>query len=230
MWDWSEEVINTIENDPDWFWDIGTRFSPDMVARKKMHDRFRHNDLELRGKHVAFIYGIDKPRLYRDDTSVYYAFTDGMLTIGSAAGNADIHKRDWENDEFFYWTPNFPLIPIKQAHLIYNHYKKHNILHTLAHLNNKAVFHAPSYYKIINPIVYPSWDTNTWQIQKPVSTVRDEFAIWFWDVGTESAQKRWQEGINEVQRQLGGRWFNGGSIENGMIGSFSKFYKIGPIA
>jgi hypothetical protein len=230
VWDWSEEIVDIIENDPDWWCDIGTRFAPDMVPRKKMHDRFRHNDLELRGKHVAFIYGIDKPRLFRDDTSVYFAFIDIMITIGSAGGNADIHKRDWENDEFFYWSPNFPLIPIKQAHLIYNHYKKHNLLHTLVHVDNKAAFQNLDYYKIINPIVYPSWDTNTWQIIKPSSSVKDEFAKWFWDVGPESAQKKWQEGINEVERQLGGRWFNDGTIMNGMVGSYSKFYRIGPIS
>ena len=229
VWDWSDDLVNIIDNDPDWFWDIGTRFAPDMLPRKKIHDRFEHNELEWQGKNVAFIYGIDKPRLFRDDTSVYFAFIDTMLTIGSAGGNADIHKRNWENDEFFYWTPNFPLIPIKQAHLIYNHYKKHNLLHTLTHVNNKAAFHNAEFYKVINPIVYPSWDTNTWQIKKPTSAVYDEFAKWFWDIGPAATQKRWHEGLNEVERQLGSRWFNKGSIMNGMIGSYSKFYKIGSI-
>jgi hypothetical protein len=226
MWDWSEEVINVIDNDPDWFWDVGTRFAPDMAPRKTMHDRFRHNELEWRGKNVAFIYGIDKPRLFRDDTSVYFAFIDIMVTIGSAGGNADMHKRLWENDEFFYWTPNFPLIPIKQAHLIYNYYKKHNLLHTLTHTNNKAAFQNTAFYKIINPIVYPSWNNNTWQIEKPTSKAGDEFTKWFWDIGPASTQKKWREGVNEVERQLGSRWFNNGSIMNGMIGSYSKFYKI----
>lgn len=228
VWDWTDKIIETVDNNPDWFWTVGTRFAPDAIPRQYMHEVFRHNDrFEEKGKRTAFIFGVDKPRLFRDDQNVYLAFIDLMLTTG-VGNTADINGKDWENDEYFYWTPNMPEIPIKQAHLIYNYLKRTNKLHTLTHINNRGAFHATDYYQMIHPIIYPSWD-NRWQIKKPTGPVRDELGGWFFDYAPESTQKRWWEGIKEVERQIGAKWFNQGSVNEGIQGSYSKLYCIGPI-
>lgn len=229
FWDWTDHILDTLSTKEDWFVDVGTRFAPDAIARRQLHEAFRHNDrFEGRGKKVAFIYGVDKPRLFRDDKQVYVAFIDTLLTTG-VGNTADIHHRSWENDEYFYWTPNLPQIVIKQAHMIYNHLKKTNSISTLAHKDLSAPMHLTEYYQMIHPIIYPSWNTNTWQIKKPTGTVIDEFSQWFFDLAPAESQQRWKSGVNEVERQLGKRWFNNGNIYDGMIGNYSKFYAIGPV-
>lgn len=229
VWDWTNHTLDALKN-PDWFWDVGVRYAPDAIPRNHLHEVFRHNDrFEGKGKSVAFIFGVDKPRLYRDDHSVYFAFTDTMLTT-AVGNNADINNRYWENDEYFYWTPNMPELVVKQAHLVYNHLKKHDMIKTqLSHLNGIGSFHRAEYYDVVNPIIYPEWNTNTWQVKKSTSSVKDEFGQWFFDMAPEEAYKSWKEGINEMERLIGTRWFNGGSVNNGFIGCNSKFYRIGSV-
>jgi hypothetical protein len=139
------------------------------------------------------------------------------------------NNRYWENDEYFYWSPNLPQLVVKQAHLIYNYLKQTNQLNTLTHLGTKASFHVSDYYQMIHPIIYPSWNTQTWQIKKPTSSVRDEVGKWFFDLAPAETQKKWTEGIQEMERQVGQRWFNNQTVHDGLIGSYSKFYAVGPL-
>jgi hypothetical protein len=228
IWDWTDKTLDALKN-KDWFWDVGTRYAPDTIPRQYLHEAFRHNDrFEGKGKKVAFIFGVDKPRLMRDDKSVYFAFIDQMITT-AVGNNSDIHGRYWENDEYFYWTPNLPEIVIKQAHLIYNYLKKSNKIHTLNHTARLASFHQGGYNQMIHPIIYPSWNNDTWQVKKSTSTVKDEFGKWFFDLAPEESQRQWREGINEMERIVGSKWFNNNTVSDGLIGSYSKFYKIGDI-
>jgi len=226
-WDWTDKTLEILE-DPDWFWDIGTRFAPDTIPRRFLHDAFRHTDrYDDKGKKTAFIFGVDKPRLFQDQSGVYLAFIDTMITTG-VGNNADIQKRTWENDEFFYWSPNLPLLVIKQAHLIYNAFKKQSKLHLLPSKTNISGFHASDYYQMIHPIIYPNWNNNTWQIKKPTSSVTDEVGSWFFNMAPEKSMNQWRNGVLEMERLVGQRHFNQQSVWQGLIGCYSKFYYIGP--
>jgi hypothetical protein len=221
--------ILTESHNRDWFYTAGTRFDPTCMVRGKFHKIFReHNDMVYKGKKVGFVYGIDKPRLLRDDTNIYFSFLDLIMTTGTLPTN-DIIGEYWENDEYFYWSPNLPQLVVKQAHLIYNYLKRINQLNTLTHLGTKASFHVSDYYQMIHPIIYPSWNTQTWQIKKPTSSVRDEVGKWFFDLAPAETQKKWTEGIQEMERQVGQRWFNNQTVHDGLIGSYSKFYAVGPL-
>lgn len=226
IWDWTDKTLDALKN-PDWFWDVGTRYAPDAIPRQYLHEAFRHNDrFEGKGKSVAFIFGVDKPRMVRDDSSVYYAFIDTMMTT-AVGNNSDINGRYWEHDEYFYWTPNMPELVVKQAHLVYNFLKRTNNFTVLNHVNNNSSFHASSWYELVNPIVYPDWDLKTWQIKKSTSTVRDEFGKWFFDLAPEESQRSWNNGVQELERLISTRWFNNNSAYDGLVGCFSKLYKIG---
>ena len=228
VWDWTNKTLDVLKN-RDWFWDVGARYAPDTIPRQFLHEAFMHNDrFEAKGKKVGFVFGIDKPRLVRDDKHVYFAFLDQMLTTG-VGNNSDIHNRYWENDEYFYWSPNLPEIVIKQAHLIFNFLKNTNNINILNHVNNLSNFHQGNFNQLVHPIIYPSWDTNTWQVKKSTSTVKDEFGKWFFDMAPERAQKRWYNGIQEMERLLGKERFNNNTVMDGLLGCYSKFYKIGDI-
>lgn len=228
VWDWADKIIECVDTNPDWFLDVGTRLAPDAIPRKFIHEIFRHNDVfEEKGKRAAFVYGVDKPRLFRDDHDVYFSFIDMQMTTG-VGNSADINGKTWENDEFFYWTPNMPEIVVKQAHMVYNYMKRTNTLHTLARKDELAAFMLPEWYALVNSIVYPNWD-NRWQIKKPTSPVRDEVGGWFFEHAPEKTQQRWWDGVLELERQLGASRFNNGTVYDGLIGCYSKFYKVGPI-
>ena len=114
VYDWGQDIIEA-SNDLDWIWRAGTRFDPTCMVRSRFHKIIRkHNELVHKGKRVGFVYGVDKPRLLRDNNSIYFAFLDIIMTLGAMPTN-DILGEYWENDEYFYWTPN--LLPVRNLHL-----------------------------------------------------------------------------------------------------------------
>lgn len=212
----------------DWFYTAGTRFDPTCMIRGKFHKIFpEHDKLVQKGKKVGFMYGVDKPRLIRDDHSIYFSFLDLIMTTGTTPTN-DILGEYWENDEFFYWTPNMPEIAIKQSHMIVNYLKQTNQVHLIKHINNIAAFHDESYYKVVNKIIYPDWDTKTWQIKKPTGAIYHEVSKWFIDSKLEE-RFRWESSLNELERLCGKKWFNKNTVKEGLRGHLSPFYKIDSI-
>lgn len=227
-WDWTDRTLELLNN-PDWIWKVGVRFAPDAIPRQCLHDVFGHTDrLEDRNRRVAFIFGVDKPRLFRDSHSVYLAFIDTMLTT-AVGNNNDILGRNWEHDEYFYWTPNMPEIAIKQAHLIRRWLAQQGRVQDLTPTSHTGTFHAAHYYRMIHPVIYPQWDNTTWQIDKSSGVVNDEFGQWFFDSAPERSQQQWAAGINELNRSIDSRFFNASDAWQGLVGCFSKFYRIGSV-
>jgi len=224
VFDWTQHTLAAAD-DPDWFWSAGIRFAPDCLVRSKFHKIFReHNDLLHKGKKVGFVYGIDKPRLLRDDTHVYFAFLDVIMTTGAMPTN-DILGEYWETDEYFYWTPNMPELSIKQSHEVVRWLKATNQVTLIKHINNIANFHDQAYYQEVNRAIYPEWDPNTWQIKKPTKAVWNELSRWFIE-GDFEAKIKWVASLGEIERLCGTRWFNNGTIEDGLKGHISPLYKI----
>jgi hypothetical protein len=224
QYDWAEDIVDAT-NDIDWMWLSGCRFTPDQMVRNKFHKIFReHNDFLDKGKKVGFIYGIDKPRLVRDNNSIYYMFLDLITTTGTNNAN-DILGESWESDEFFYWTPNFPEIAVKQAQLVAEYFKKSKTTNKIRHYSDNS-FHIPEYYKTVDRIVYPDWDHGFWQIDKcSNTTVGHELTGWFYDPDTTHF-KKWKSSLDELERQLGKQWFNKGNIYKGLKGHNSSMYKV----
>ena len=177
-----------------------------------------------RGKRVGFIYGVDKPRLLRDDTNIYFAFLDVIMTTGTMPTN-DILGEYWENDEYFYWTPNMPELSIKQSHVVVNWLKANNKINLIKHMNNIGAFHDEDYYHEVNVSVYPDWNLNTWQIKKPTRAVWNELSRWFIE-GEFEAKIKWENSLWELERVCGKQWFNNNTVKDGLRGHLSPLYKI----
>ena len=224
IYDWTKSILEAA-NDPDWFWTAGVRFDPTCMVRSKFHKIFReHNEMLHRGKRVGFVYGVDKPRLLRDDTNIYFAFLDVIMTTGTIPTN-DILGEYWENDEYFYWTPNMPELLIKQSHVVINWLKANNKINLIKHMNNIGAFHDEDYYHEVNASVYPDWNLNTWQIKKPTRAVWNELSRWFLDSGLE-AKLKWENSLWELERVCGPQWFNNNTVKDGLRGHLSPLYKI----
>ena len=227
VYDWGQDIVEAA-NDLDWIWRAGTRFDPTCMVRSRFHKIIRrHNEMVHQGRRVGFVYGVDKPRLLRDQHSIYFAFLDIIMTLGAMPTN-DILGEYWENDEYFYWTPNFPEIAIKQSHVLVNWLLSRNKLDVIRDIHNPAQFHDDAYYSEVNRAVYQGmgWDYETWQIQKPTNMIYSEMSQWLFDGDFDEAKIKWENSLWELQRQMGLQWFNDGRVENGLRGHLSKLYKI----
>jgi hypothetical protein len=224
LFDWTRHMLDAANN-RDWFWNAGVRFDPTCMVRGKFHQIFReHNELVHKGKRVGFMYGIDKPRLLRDDNSIYFSFLDVIMTTGVLPTN-DITGAYWENDEYFYWSPNLPELAIKQSHMVVNYLKATNNISLIKHMSNIASFHDETYYKEVNRCIYPDWDQNTWQVKKPTSPIYNEQSKWFLD-GDFEAKLKWESSLWELERLCGKQWFNNNTVRDGLRGHLSTRYKI----
>jgi len=74
-------------------------------------------------------------------------------------------------------------------------------------------------------VIYPHWNPNTWQIEKPKSPTYNSLETWFINSNTEAFTK-WENSINEVSRIVGTKWLMYGDINNGLKECNSPFYKI----
>jgi hypothetical protein len=146
------------------------------------------------------------------------------MTTGTLPTN-DILGEYWENDEYFYWTPNMPELAVKQSHEVVRWLKATDQVGLIKHMTNIASFHDEAYYREVNLSIYPDWDTSTWQIKKPTKAVWNEMSRWFIE-GEFEAKFKWINSLLELERICGKKWFNKGTVEEGLKGHLSPLYKI----
>jgi hypothetical protein len=137
----------------------------------------------------------------------------------------DILGEYWENDEYFYWSPNIPKLPVKMSHTVVKHLQSSNQLHLIKHVKNIAAFHDEEYYKKVNQAVFPDWNHNIWQIKKPTGAIYNELSSWFINSEFE-AKFQWESSLVELERLCGKKWFNDNTVTKGLRGHLSPFYKI----
>jgi hypothetical protein len=89
-----------------------------------------HNNLNAPKKKTAFIRGFEKPWLFVDENGVLmFRFSDIPMHGVGRIRSGDVN--DIYTLEDFFWTPDYPLIPVKQSHVIKNILLKHPNLYQL---------------------------------------------------------------------------------------------------
>ena len=169
----------------DWLEKLDAEYvNDDLIINLNIHRFYLNNLLRLsglsktetnlidKGKSVAAIYGVDKPRLIEKENHCYFYFSDeAVLASGSEISNIN---RD--GVEFFFWTPDFPSLVVEQARRLYNWYKQHPAMQQLlstSHVSRER-FDLATVYNIVNDqydiakmVLYPEWDTTKFQARKP---------------------------------------------------------------
>lgn len=191
------------------------------------------------GKKVGFIWGVDKPKvLVDDDLNFNYIFTSPGI---SAAITPEMQRRNniWEFDELFYWSPDFPKIPIKQAHIIKNFTKRVGInqFKTKPRKVKDAILQAPksSFVLIngnnylqndeLNRLIYPYWYDIPHQY-KAVNLIIYEKEMWFnGKINSEEQAKNWKI-ITQKMLEITKTDYRKQSWLNHSIHA-SKFYNLG---
>lgn len=186
--------------------------------------------LAMNGKHVALVYGIDKPRITNLEGKFYASFSDVAM---HAASKPKIKDKSEMFDKFiffeaFYWTPYLPELAIKQAQV------------ALAVINSKAyknlfqqksfVFENNSMHfvreRIMCDYLYSDKE-NPWQTLKPSSTLDKKLNAWFWHLAPEKAKNNLISGMNSIKVLFNEKDFIDGKIKNGKKISVSKHHFLG---
>jgi len=229
LYDWTDDLVNGFKSS-DWIWtETQSRLSPSIVVRNKLHSGRAHLNLTDAGKKVCFIFGIDKPRIILKDDSYYFSFLDLTLNMGVGPG-ALATGAEWEFDEYFYWTKDMPKIVIKQSFILKNFFKNNPSLKCYvqdSHMAEWSAKYSTSYFNLIKKMLYPTVNPNIWQTNKISSLTYTEHDNWFIKDKDLAANKLWRSGLFELQRALKPEYFNQGTVDQGFVGSWSKWYKIG---
>ena len=163
--------LRASENEDGSWWNI----IRNIVTQKNLEDTEK-----IKKTNIAVILGAEKPKFTIIDKSLYFNFT----SFGrSTAAIQPTYSNNKYTEEFFYWTPNFPLIPIKQSHVILNFLNMNNSVMNLfisIMLNNKI--EKIKFYEsvLMKKIIYPYYNEFYYFKNKkynglPVSNFSDEF-------------------------------------------------------
>jgi hypothetical protein len=116
--------VNIIDgNKWDYFYKVNTYLSPGAIARSYIRELTpAYQQLINSGKKVCFLWSLEKPSVTKEDHHWKFSFKDGFDHTVSA--RYQMLNRDWEHDEFFYWSPDLPELVVKQAHVVKKYLEK----------------------------------------------------------------------------------------------------------
>lgn len=189
----------------DWIYGANIFVNPGQATRplhfKKSMPHW--NEMFNQGKSVCFIYGSEKPRVRGINDKFYFHFID-LIEPAHGPEQQD-QDEPWDNDELFYWSPDAPLIPIKQGHVIKNFFQQATvdtpwILTEMPRpYFNSSVSRNKNFYissEGTHALIYPKWSYIPYQY-KPTSAIfsfRDE---WFFKLSDNDPVKyAWRTGLD----------------------------------
>ena len=126
------------------------------------------------GKKVVFVWGADKPRIYRDNNRFCIKFLD--IVDGTISARTQMLDREWEYDELFYWAPEAVDIICKQGHILKRLIESHNLFangkdYSDYRSEEKITINSDStnFRNLINSMVYSTFVPGTFTVGKPYS-------------------------------------------------------------
>jgi len=188
-------------------------------------------------KRSGIIRGLEKPSLcfYNNGENLGFHFNDiVMLTAG-------LYEKNQVNDnlqiENFYWSPNAPLIPVKQSHMLKKAMETNKELYILfskAHQRlsirggqNSEFGYDPAIEieRLYSDIIYPDWNSNRSFVAPKPTKINPEFKIWQIISGDHYVDKLFLESRNFTDQQYS-KISNKKQIHNTL---FSRVYNLGKL-
>lgn len=139
------------------------------------------------GKKLVFVWGSDKPRLYKENNRYCIKFLD--LVDSAINCRTQLINRQEEYDELFYWAPESADIVCKQGHVLKRFFEKFsidNINNLDMSSNDKVKLKIPdlettfanknasdhmSHRNLVNTIIYSNFNPATFSVGKPGSVL-----------------------------------------------------------
>lgn len=167
---------------------------------------------------TAFIRGIDKPRVFVENNAWHLGFLDTQIIDSSPAGLYNKYC-DYAITEYFFWTPDFTPLIVKQAHTIIDYFEKHLPAELFPKLCTKtSVFDQGTYFKYIDPLIYGRYTPQRPGEEKPYFSLPKSIApslvqkdLWFYQTGDNEMKKEfevWKAGINRLQNTINPAYLN----------------------
>jgi hypothetical protein len=190
----------------DWVYHMNGYFNPNNTSKQDIKLKVQHwRDMIDQGKRVCFIHGFDKPRVFNINGKYYFKFID--MIDGAVSAHNQMIDRDWEFDEIFYWSPDAPLIPVKQAHVVKKFLKQATADDLeINHKNmcfttfNKKLYSLP--LDKLHRLIYPNWYPVLYQA-KPVSMIFSARDEWFFKLPeSDPAKYSWKVGLEHLWRTM----------------------------
>lgn len=226
--DFSKPGFELLDKD-NWFENVPlcTNITISGVFRQIAQNKDQHIlSLNETGKSIAQILGIDKPLVYFNGTDYYSYFMDTSTYhyVSPINFNNTELSNGRYSTEFFYWTPDMPEIVIKQSQEI----KKNCELNPIAKAMAGEILkrHISDYRDILHPVIYPSDITVEFQTEKPTTKIVRAMDRWFWETASTRIQNNYLDTIKYLGSITNSNHMINGSIENGLSGHKSKFYKL----
>jgi hypothetical protein len=217
----------------DWTYQLSSFINPNNAGRQHIKLTVpAWREMFDAGKKVCFIHGVDKPRVINLKNKFYFKILD--VIDPAVSPGIRMLNRPWEFDELFYWSPDFPKIPIKQGHVL-KKFLKHATVETpgitksgtnLVSTTINGVIHNISLDKF-HGLIYPHWYPVPYQSKTPslIFTPRDE---WFYKLPeSDPAKYAWKVGLEHRWMSLPDHFKNDPSSINRGVKQFSKVYFLG---
>lgn len=204
MYDTSELLVNSFLQAEDKYWVLDKKEVLNPAG--STHFNYTHfADIRKqfdKGKKIAMIIGIDKPRTQIIDGNLYLYFADKVANII----NLSDHLKEYPNATplYYYWDPDSVLILAKQAHTILKFLKQNpQYQHYWSTRDFKIIreVHEP----MLKAMLYKdSWDMNWYQAVKASKDWFSELDDWFHRGYSDTKTYQiWLEGIKYVAGKIG---------------------------
>lgn len=178
FYDYSDNLVNdNYMADESWIYTTRDYFQPGHGIKHVQDGTAEQKQLLDSGKSICVVYGVDKPRIVEIDSGWYVFFMDLHANIP----NPNVGKYSNVTSELFYWTPDLPELVIKQAHLVRKwaempQNQAYRYLFRLSHTRTTRT----TYEQVVKNIIYPDYDIETWQTEKPTNSFFNEMDEWFY--------------------------------------------------
>ena len=217
----------------DFLYQQNTCISPNNFSRVYLRRVIKdYADMISAGKRLCFIWGAEKPRMYRDNGRYCMKFLDMIDNCVSPLIQQENIPGYY--DELFYWSPDFVSGMIKQGHTII---KALNTWPVTAPFFSQetttfgsTIRDGTTWYLTnhgMHTAVYTGWDISTFSVGKkrsPVLSLRDS---WYLNK-TDGSTGRFLAGINALNdiltKTLDGYWKNTADLMDGVKGCLTKPY------
>jgi hypothetical protein len=225
----------------DQIYNQNTSFAPFTLIRGKVKYSQQHwKEMFSVGKKVGFIYGIEKPRVTVDDNFNFNYFFTSTTIAAATTPELQRENNPFDFTELFYWSPDFPKIPIKQSHIVKNFVKRVGFEGFKRYANrvngvirqppsglNYTLLHNGDYLinEELNRLIYPYWYNIPYQY-KAINMILYEKEIWFiGKMNSEEQAKNWKA-ITQKVLEITKTDYKKQSFFNNAI-SASKLYNLG---
>lgn len=231
--DYQPSLFTIDDNKFDFLYKANAVFSPNQLARRYIREKNQdYLDLFAQGKRVCFVWGMDKPRVNLEKDKRYaIRFVD--IVDNSVSPVTQSLNRDWEHDEFFFWSPDAKDLLCKQGHVIMRYLK--NIppedfnsrwLTRKGNSLGNAAVNGKNWYLTndgCHRLVYEDWHPDTYSSGKHdfllMWSPRDE---WFLKDKQAEHTKIYTAGLEKLADLVGNDWVKLGGITKGLMTCLSN--------